>query len=122
MAVRLLYADDEPGLREMVENHLSLEGYEVETAADGEDAIELLNSQKFEIVLLDVHMPKIDGIGVLKHMHDRGIRSKLIMLTGDGDLHVASECAKYGASDFLTKPYNFHELVAAIDRVMSDET
>jgi two-component system response regulator PilR (NtrC family) len=120
MGVRLLYADDEAALREMVQNHLSLEGYDVETVADGEGAIEMLNGKKFDIVLLDVHMPNVDGLGVLKHMHARGIRSKLIMLTGDGDPQIANECAKYGASDYLTKPYNYHELIDAIDRVMAD--
>jgi DNA-binding response OmpR family regulator len=120
MGVRLLYADDEPALRDMVQNHLTLEGYDVETAADGQGAIDLLNSKSFDIVLLDVHMPKVDGLQVLRHMHARGIRTKLIMLTGDGDPHVANECAKYGASDYLTKPYNYHELVDAIDRVMAE--
>jgi DNA-binding response OmpR family regulator len=120
MAVRLLYADDEEALREMVQNHLSLEGYDVETVADGEGAIAMLNSKKFDLVLLDIHMPNVDGLAVLKHMRARGIHSKLIMLTGDGDPSVANECAKYGANDYLTKPYNYHELVEAIDRVMAE--
>jgi DNA-binding NtrC family response regulator len=121
MGVKLLYADDEAVLREMVQNHLSLEGYDVETAENGRGAIDLLNKNKYDIVLLDVHMPDVDGLQVVKHMFEKGIRSKLIMLTGDGDPHLASECAKYGASDYLTKPYNYHELVEAIDRAMSEE-
>jgi DNA-binding response OmpR family regulator len=120
MGLRLLYADDEPGLRDLVTNHLSLEGYDVETAADGKEAIEWMAKAKFDIVLLDLHMPKLDGVGVLKHMQEKGIQSKLIILTGDGNPHLVSECAKYGAQDYLTKPYNYHELVEAIDRVMSD--
>lgn len=120
MAIRLLYADDEPALRELVQNHLSLEGFEVETAADGVEAIDLINKNTYDLVLLDVHMPKKDGVEVLKYMKNKKIPSRLIMLTGDGDPHIVSECAKYGAMDYLTKPYNYHELVEAIDRVLSD--
>jgi DNA-binding response OmpR family regulator len=120
MAIRLLYADDEPALRELVQNHLSLEGFEVETAADGVEAIDLINKNKYDLVLLDVHMPKKDGVEVLKYIKNKKITSRLIMLTGDGDPHIVSECAKYGAMDYLTKPYNYHELIEAIDRVLSD--
>jgi DNA-binding response OmpR family regulator len=120
MAIRLLYADDEPALRELVQNHLSLEGFEVETAADGLEAIDLINKNKYDLVLLDVHMPKKDGVEVLKYIKNKKITSRLIMLTGDGDPHIVSECAKYGAMDYLTKPYNYHELIEAIDRVLSD--
>ena len=120
MAIRLLYADDEPALRELVQNHLSLEGFEVETAADGVEAIALIDKNRYDLVLLDVHMPKKDGVEVLKYIKNKKITSRLIMLTGDGDPHIVSECAKYGAMDYLTKPYNYHELIEAIDRVLSD--
>jgi DNA-binding response OmpR family regulator len=120
MAIHLLYVDDEPALRELVQNHLSLEGFEVETAADGYEALTLLNTSKFDLVLLDIHMPKMDGLEVLKYMKLHQINSRLIMLTGDGDPHLVAECVKYGATDYLTKPYNYHELIAAIDRSLSE--
>ena len=120
MAINLLYADDEPALRELVQNHLSLEGFEVDTAADGVEAIDKINKKLYDLVLLDVHMPRKDGVEVLKYIKERKITSRLIMLTGDGDPHIVSECAKYGAMDYLTKPYNYHELIEAIDRAMSD--
>jgi DNA-binding NtrC family response regulator len=121
MATHLLYADDETGLRELVQSHLSLEGYDVDVAADGAETIDLLSKGKYDVILLDVHMPKMDGIEVLKYMSQRKIFSRLIMLTGDGDPHVISQCAKYGAIDYLTKPYNYHELVEAIERAMSED-
>jgi two-component system response regulator CpxR len=121
MAIQLLYADDEPALRELVQTHLSLEGFEVETANDGLEAINLLSKKAYDLVLLDVHMPKMDGLEVLKYMKLHKIRSRLIMLTGDGDPHLVSQCAKYGATDYLTKPYNYHELVEAIDRALSED-
>jgi two-component system OmpR family response regulator len=120
MAVHVLYADDEPALRELVQNHLSLEGYEVETAGDGAEAIRILEKTRIDLAILDIHMPNVDGIEVLKYMKSHGIKSRLIVLTGDGDPHVVSECAKYGALDYLTKPYNYHELVEAIERVLAE--
>jgi len=120
MAIQLLYADDEPALRELVQNHLTLEGFDVETVADGEETIRILNKKKFDLVILDVHMPKMDGLEVLKYMKAHGIKSRMIVLTGDGDPHIVSECAKYGALDYLTKPYNYHELIEAIDRALTE--
>jgi DNA-binding response OmpR family regulator len=122
MAIQLLYADDEPALRELVQNHLSLEGFDVETAADGVEAVKMLNQKVYDLVLLDVHMPQMDGLEVLKYMKSKGMKSRLIMLTGDGDPKIVSQCAKYGAMDYLTKPYNYHELIEAIDRVLSDSS
>ena len=119
MAIHLLYADDEPDLRDLVKNHLSLEGFEVDTAGDGEQAVKMLDSKKFDLVLLDVHMPVMDGVEVLKYIREKNLNPRLIMLTGDGDPHLISECAKYGATDYLTKPYNYHELIEAIDRALS---
>ena len=120
MAIHLLYADDEPALRELVQNHLSLEGFEVETAGDGAETIALLDKRKYDLVILDVHMPNKDGLDVLRYMKSRRMTARLIMLTGDGDPHIVSECAKYGALDYLTKPYNYHELVEAIDRALAE--
>jgi DNA-binding response OmpR family regulator len=119
MAIRLLYADDEPDLRDLVQNHLSLEGFEVETVGDGAQAVKLLSSKPFDLVLLDIHMPVMDGLEVLKFIREKKLSPRLIMLTGDGDPHVISECAKYGAMDYLTKPYNYHELINAIDRALA---
>ncbi len=119
MAIHLLYADDEPDLRDLVQNHLSLEGFEVETVGDGVQAVQMLNSKKFDLVLLDVHMPVMDGLEVLKFIREKNLNVRLIMLTGDGDPRTISECVKYGATDYLTKPYNYHELIEAIDRALA---
>ncbi|HTR99586.1 MAG TPA: response regulator [Bacteroidota bacterium] len=119
MAIHLLYADDEPDLRDLVKNHLSLEGFEVETVGDGTQAIKMLDTRKFDLVLLDIHMPGMDGVEVLKYIREKNLNPRLIMLTGDGDPRLISECAKYGATDYLTKPYNYHELIEAIDRALS---
>ncbi len=119
MSRRLLYVDDEQDLRTLVQMHLSLEGYEVETAADGDTALALIQSQPFDIILLDVYMPKMNGIQVLQYLKKHGMDSRLIILTGANNPYIAKECARLGASAYLSKPYNFHELIDSIDKVMA---
>jgi CheY-like chemotaxis protein len=119
MAPRILYVDDEEALRELVQTHLSLEGYEIATAGDGYEAIELLMKNTYDLVLLDLHMPGIDGLGVLRHLKEHKIALRMIVLSGDTHPAVLDECASLGVEDYLIKPYNFHELMATIDRVLA---
>ena len=119
MATRLLYVDDEADLRDIVENQLSLEGFDVTTASDGMNALEILRKNSFDVVLLDVWMPRMNGIEVLQALNGLNLHPRTIMLTGDEDATVLTRCARYGVSDYLTKPYNFHELVDSIGRVMA---
>lgn len=118
MPTRVLYVDDDTDLRDIVENQLVLEGFEVTTAADGMDAIEILTKHAFDVVLLDVRMPRMDGIDVLQTLHDLNIHPRTIMLTGDSDFSVLARCARFGVNDYLTKPYDFGDLVNSIVRVM----
>ncbi len=119
MPARLLYVDDEPELRELVENQLALEGYDVTTAADGMNAVEILRKNSFDLVLLDVWMPRMNGLEVLQTLHSLDLHPRTIMLTGDEDTSILSRCAHFGVRDYLTKPYNFNELVDSIDRVLA---
>jgi CheY-like chemotaxis protein len=119
MALRLLYVDDEPDLRSLVHLHLSLEGYDVETAADGDSALELIQNKQFDVILLDIYMPGMNGIQVMQHLKKHAMNARLIVLTGADNPYLAKECARLGASAYLTKPYNFHELIDSIDRVMA---
>jgi DNA-binding NtrC family response regulator len=119
MAQRLLYVDDEESLRSLVQSHLSLEGFEVETAASGHEAVAILKKQQFELVLLDLRMPEGDGFEVLHFLNDRGSHTPVIVLTGVDDVSIASECVRLGAADYLTKPYNFHELIDSVERVLA---
>jgi DNA-binding response OmpR family regulator len=121
MANRILCVDDDRSIQDMVVKHLILQGYEVKTAADGVEAIGLLESESFDLILLDIEMPMMDGLDVLRYIRIRHIDVRPIMLTGADDVHALGECAKLGAFDYLPKPYNFHELIDSIDRVMADK-
>ena len=117
---RLLFVDDEEDLRTLVKRHLSLEGFSIETASDGDEALDFLQHERFDLVLLDIHMPRMNGVRVLEFMRDHGMRTRLIVLTGIDDPLVMQRCVTLGALDFVRKPYNFHELIDSIDRVLAN--
>jgi DNA-binding response OmpR family regulator len=115
--ISILYVDDDDSLRMLVKNQLSSEGFTVEVADDGDTAIDVLKRKKFDVILLDVRMPRVNGIEVLKHVRDNKFASRVIMLTAVDDLTVAIESVKQGAVDYLTKPYDLNTLLTAINRV-----
>ena len=121
MAIRILCVDDEQSVQDLVSMHLMLQGFEVKTAANGEEAIKCLESESFDLLLLDIEMPKMNGLEVLRYIKSRHIDVHPIMLTGADDLQALNECARWGAFDYLPKPYNFHELMDSIDRVLAEE-
>lgn len=114
--IKVLYVDDEDQLLLLVKNQLTVEGFTVETVNSGEAAFEILSKKTFDVVLLDIRMPRISGIDVLKHIQQKSIKCRVIMLTAVDDLSVALEAVKGGAIDYLTKPYEFETLVKAILR------
>ncbi len=118
MSARILVVDDEDLFRQLLVSWLKSENYTVESAADGEEAIKMVQSNTFDVILLDVRMPGVDGIGVLKYVkeHYRGI--EVIMLTGYEDIRIAVESMKLGASEFLTKPVDSDGLSARIRSIL----
>src|SRR5258706_3664479 len=117
--VSILYVDDEESLRVLVPNQLGLEGFMVETADDGDTAVEMLQKKQYDVILLDVRMPRLNGIEVLKYVRNQKMASRVIMLTGVDDLAVALEAVKNGANDYVTKPYDLSTLVSSINRVVA---
>lgn len=117
---RILVVDDEDALRTVLSSELEGEGYEIATAADGDEAINIVQNKKFDLVLLDIKMPKVDGFEVLKFIKDKIPGLKVIMLTGFADLKNAIESKKLGAEDFVSKPYDLVDLLTTIERVLSE--
>jgi DNA-binding NtrC family response regulator len=112
---RLLVVDDEKNLRMVVQKELSRQGHEVEEAADGESAWEKLEEQDFDVLLCDVNMPRLDGMGLLRRLREKSQNPpEVIMLTGQATVETAIEAMKLGAYDYLTKPYRIAELAALV--------
>ena len=113
---KLLVVEDDRPLRELLQMELSRSGYKVEVAMDGTEGLRRYREENFNVVLLDVKMPGIDGIEVLRQMRSESIIPEVIMFTGHGSIETAVECIKYGAYDYLTKPVKLDELEMVIDK------
>jgi DNA-binding NtrC family response regulator len=116
----ILVVDDEDSLRNVLAGELVNEGYEVRSAADGDEAISDLEKNTYDLVLLDIKMPRMTGFEVLKHLKQKHPRTKVVMLTGFADLKNAIESKKLGADDFVSKPYDLVDLLTTIERVLSE--
>ena len=116
----VLVVDDEDALRTVLSNELTNEGYDVTNAADGDDAIGELQKSAFDLILLDIKMPRMNGFEVLKFVKEHHPATKVVMLTGFADLKNAIESKKLGADDFVSKPYDLVDLLTTIERVLSE--
>lgn len=116
---RILVVDDEEALRVVLSAELEGEGYQVTSAADGQEAINILTTKEFDLILLDIKMPNVDGFEVLKFVKERWPQTKVVMLTGFADLKNAIESKKLGAEDFVSKPYNLVDLLTTVERVLT---
>ena len=113
---KILVVDDEESIRNLVRMNLELDGHSTLMAEDGQTALEIFERESPEIVLLDVRMPGMDGIEVLKRMKAASPDSEVIIVTGHGDMDMAVECLRKEASNFLTKPVSDDLLSLAVKR------
>jgi DNA-binding NtrC family response regulator len=109
-AARILIAEDEVNLRLVLQKELERLGYRVQVAPDGEAALRKLEESNVDVLLCDINMPRIDGMEVLRRVHERPNPPEVIMLTGQATVETAVEAMKLGAYDYLTKPYTITEL------------
>ena len=107
---RILIAEDEANLRLVLQKELERLGYRVQAAPDGEAALRKLEESNVDVLLCDINMPRIDGMEVLRRVHERPNPPEVIMLTGQATVETAVEAMKLGAYDYLTKPYRITEL------------
>jgi DNA-binding response OmpR family regulator len=112
--MKLLIVDDEPGLLDQLVQMLTRQRYDVDTAADGEAALDKLFENPYDLVVLDIMLPKTDGLTVLQEMRAAGIRTPVIMLTAKGAVEDKVRGLDYGADDYLAKPFAMAELMARI--------
>jgi DNA-binding NtrC family response regulator len=112
----ILVVDDEEPFRRLLKNELARRGYAVSVAADGGEAMRLMSNNAFDAVLLDVIMPGVDGLSLMKTLKEDPSAPPFIVLTGKATVETAVEAMKNGAYDYLTKPYKLDELVIVVDR------
>ncbi|MEX2117196.1 MAG: response regulator [Bacteroidota bacterium] len=118
MVGRVLIVDDEDTLRLTIKTRLAAAGFETNGAVDGEDALEKLKQSAFDVVLLDINMPRMDGITALGLISEMYPKTDVIMLTGFADFTTAIECLKKGAKDYLVKPIDTTELITRMKSLL----
>ena len=112
--MRVLVVDDELPMRLALVEALQSESYKVDSASDGEEALEKIFAREFDLVLLDVMMPKIDGFTVCAEMRKRGVETPVLMLTAKGMVDDRVRGLDSGADDYLVKPFSLKELLARV--------
>jgi DNA-binding NtrC family response regulator len=116
----ILAIDDEQNIRHLIKSEFSIEGYAVATAGSGEKGLRLFDTQGFDVVLLDVNLPKLNGIETLRRLKQKSSTTEVIMITGYGDIKSAVQCIKLGARDYVTKPFKLDEIFALVKQVIKD--
>jgi UDP-3-O-acyl N-acetylglucosamine deacetylase len=116
----ILVVDDEDGVRESVREVLSDEGYRVVDTADGARVLEIIKQERPELVLLDIWMPQVDGIGLLKEIKSHEPEINVVMVSGHGNIHTAVTATKFGAFDFIEKPVSLDGLLLTVQRALGE--
>jgi UDP-3-O-acyl N-acetylglucosamine deacetylase len=116
----ILVVDDEDGVRDSVREVLSDEGYRVLDTADGTRVLDIIREERPELVLLDIWMPQVDGIGLLKEIKTHEPEINVVMVSGHGNIHTAVTATKYGAFDFIEKPVSLDGLLLTVQRALGE--
>jgi two-component system nitrogen regulation response regulator NtrX len=110
----ILVVDDEKSIRSTLKEILEYEGYTIEEAVDGAEALKLLQEKHFDLAICDIKMPKVDGLECLEKSKSAGVGTPFIMLTAHGSIDTALEATKKGAFDFITKPPDLNRLMISV--------
>lgn len=118
VAPRVLLVEDEPGLRLTLSDRLISDGYAVETAADGEAGLSQASTGGYDLIILDVMLPRMNGFDVCREVRHRGVTTPILMLTARGQVVDRVVGLKLGADDYLTKPFETIELMARLEALL----
>jgi len=119
---KVLIVDDEQSIRYVLREILEDENYQVEDAANGQEALEKLQKEAFDVVLSDVKMPKMDGMALLQKVLDEGIDTQFIMISAHGTIDTALEATRKGAFDFIEKPPDLNRVLLAIRNALDKKS
>ena len=118
MSANILVVEDETFVQDLLRKVLTKRGYGVHTASDGQEAIDLLESETYDLVVTDVVMPRMEGFELLRWIKVERPGTKVIVLTGFARRHSISDFLLYGADDYLAKPFLVPELLAAVEKAI----
>ena len=119
---KVLIIDDEASLRDTLARILRRAGCETSVAADGYEALSLQKAELFDLVFLDIHLPEMDGLEILKELRQRDARLPVILLTGYGSMQSAVEALRLGATDYLLKPFDPDVLIARTRMILKEQS
>jgi len=116
--LKILVVDDEDGIRDLISDALSIGGFEVESSPDGLQALKTIRDHRFDLLILDVNMPKMDGFALLEKIRTDGIDTPAIMLSARGQKVDINQGLRLGADDYMTKPFGLEELSLRINAIL----
>jgi DNA-binding response OmpR family regulator len=114
--IRVLIAEDESHLGTLLENYLTGRGFQVTTRRDGRAALEAMKAEAYDVALLDIVMPELDGLEVLRQVREEPSPPEVIIITGNGTIETAISAMKLGAYDYISKPYRMAEIDLLVRR------
>jgi heavy metal response regulator len=112
--MRVLVVEDEPGIAQFIRQGLSEAGYAVDVAHDGQEGLDYAFVAEYDVLVLDILLPKLDGLHVLRVLRDRGVKTPVLLLTAKDTVEDRVRGLDVGADDYLVKPFAFPELVARL--------
>ena len=115
---RILVVDDEPGVRELICDALHMSDFQTLQAVDGLAALSAIRRDRFDLMILDINMPKLDGLELLEKIRKDGMEIPALMLSARGDKVDISQGLKLGADDYMTKPFSIEELVLRVRAIL----
>ena len=118
---RILVVDDEEPVREMVSKIINLLGHEAVATGNGREALEILKSDPFSIMITDIKMPEMDGFELMKVVRDQFPRTHIICMTAHGASYTYTDVVGAGAADYITKPFTINEMRAKLNRVIREK-
>jgi DNA-binding response OmpR family regulator len=119
---RIAIIDDEQDILNILERYLSKNGYDIQTFSNPQNGLSAVKSGNYDLLLLDIMMPTLDGISLLKDLHNSGNKTKVMMMTAFDTLERSIEAHKFGASNYITKPFKSLDVVKSkIEDILSEE-
>ena len=116
---KILVCEDEKDAQESLKSILIKKNYEVYSASDGKEAIDKTNEIKPDLILLDIRMPKIDGLEVAEEIRKLNADAKIIFVTGFQSPQIKKEASKYNIADYIVKPTSREDIVAAVEKALT---